>query len=714
MAKQITTTVVIQGRDQLSPVVDKATAKTVKSLDTLQKRASAISAGAFGLARVGATIGTGITVPLAYAGKQAVDFEHQLAQLGKVANMDLGSKGLTQLGEQAKEIAPYLATMPGDVVKSMTALKQAGTGLDQLKDVAKFVGEAGVAFDMTAGKAGEAFGGIRAAMGLSIKEAKDAFDVINVLSNNMAATPERLVSFFTSGGAGVANALHAQAKDIAGYGATFIEMQKSGEEAATIMERVTKNIFSKKTLTNVFDKAGGGAKGLLAVIETGANIKDETLKRKYFALFGEYALDVRNLADNLDGPRGLRQAIGLVSTEEKRGGAVHKEFTSVMKSTLNQLKSVWTDLQVTVINFGTAALPVIKQLAADVKPVIADLGVWIQKNPELTGTLLKATAGLAAFSFAVSGISTLVGIGAKAVAVYTTVLGWFSAGGALAGVSAGLSTLATGMWAVVAPALVAAAPYLAAAAAVGVIGYAAYKAYDYFEGFHKIVITVTTAIQTLADKAWPLFKALATGDVVGAYQIAKAGVIQTQDNVNAHMTDWRKTHPKKLGPVLDDQRIKDIEDRRKVPAKGPDWLKNVEYNRKLRKDAEMRKLLNPSNVPGKPYYEPDKSKLVPRQVNQPSEAQQPKPFNWADPLKSIADQTSGYSVFGQPKEVEKPIPRYEGGTSISLTNNPVIQIQGNVTPENKKEIIGILDQNRYDLMQMIKDAQRPMQRTKLE
>lgn len=713
MAKQITTTVTILGKDQLSPVVAKAAGKSITHLETLNKRASALSVGAFGVARATAGIGTAIAAPIIYAGKQAVDFEHQLAGLGKVAQMDLGSKGLMALGEQAKDVAPYLATMPADILKSMTALKQSGIKVSELKDVAKFVGEAGVAYNMTADQAGQGFGTIRAAMGITVAETKDAFDVINTLSNNMNATPERLISFFTAGGAGVANALKLESNQIAAYGATLITAGKSGEEAATLMERVAKNIFSKSTLNAAYKKGGKGAAGLLNVLQTGANLKTDDQKEAYFKNFGEFALEVRRLAEGMKGPNGLGEAMDFVSTKQKFAGAVNAEFTSQMKSTLNQIKREWVALQVTVIDFGTQALPVIKKLVADIKPVIANVGAWVKANPELTTTLIKVAAGLAVASFGISTLSTIIGAGATMVKAYTVALGWFSTGGALAGVTTGLGTLATGMWAAVAPALVIAAPYIAGAAAIALIGYHASKAYDKFEGFHRMIISVTTALQTFANKSGQLFIAWTQGDYGKMWDIGKAGVKQYRTNVDDHMKDWEKTRPiMPDGRPLEKMRLQEIEEKRR--RTGPQFYQDAEYNRRIEKEAKLRKLLNPDNRPGKPYYEPNPDNLKPRDT---SHTPIVKPFNWSDPfaptqIKGADGKVNEVPVMGTPRERPVPVPNYNGGSTISLTNNPIFNIQnGQLTPESKKEFTMMLDENRYQILQMLEDAKRPKQRT---
>lgn len=667
MAKNITTTVTILGKDALSPVVATASQKSINQLQKLNKQSSAIASGAFGLAKSSAVVGTGIMAPLIYAGKEAAEFEAKMVGLGKVANIDLGDKRLENLATQAKEGAYHLGRMPSEVAATMKALKQSGLAVNELKDIAIFTGEAGVAFDMTADKAGDAFGSIRSAMGLSLNETKAVFDAVNEISNKMKAEPEKLISFFTAGGSGVASALKIQGNEIAAFGATLIQAGKSGEEAATLLERAAKNTMAKKALNAVYERGGKGTKGLLNVLQTGIDLPEKR-QQAYFKQFGEYSLEIRNLASNMNKPGGLRDALALVSSEEKYAMGVHKEFTAVQKSTLEQARKEWVNFKVAVIEFGTQGLPVFRQLLTDIKPVITEIGGWIRQNPELTGTLIKGAAATAAFAFAVSGVSTVVGAAATAVKGYTIAMGWFKAGGALFGATTAVQGFGAAMWTAAAGATVLGFPLYVVAAAIGVVGYAAYKAYEKIEPFHEMIIALTTAVQALADHAGPAISKFFKGDFSGAWGELKAANAQTQLNTQAHMAEWR-ANKRPAGPTLTQARLSEIEQSRR--------------NRELKALATAG---DKRNVPG---------------------------YNILDRL-GLGAPGKEPDWIPKPIPVPQNLPGVSTGTTISFSNNPIFNLSGSVSEDQKKDLLTLSDQMAQKFRRQLEDAQRNKNRTALE
>lgn len=657
MAKNITTTVTILGKDELSPVVSRAATRSVAELQSIQKRAAAISAGAFGVARASAGVGTAIAAPLVYAAKEAMEFEKSMVGLGKVANIELGTAEITKLGDEAKGAAYHLGRMPAEVAASMKALKQAGIPTKDLKDVAVFTGEAGVAFDMMADKAGDAFGSIKAAMGLTIGETKNTFDAINEISNKMKAEPEKLITFFTAGGAGVAGALKIPGQEIAAFGATLIQAGKSGEEAATLMERLAKNTMFKKPLRNIYTKAGEGTKGILSVLNAGAKMRGEE-QDKFFQQFGDYGLEIRSLAQKINGPGGLVAALDLVSSREKYALGVHKEFTSVQKATLEQVKKEWVGFKIAVIDFGTAALPVIKDILVDVKSVVKDVGGWIKANPELAKTSFKAAAGIAAVSFAISGVAAVVGSVATVVSAATVAIGWFGVGGPLAGITAGVTTFGGALMTAATGATILGAPVWLAALAIGAIGYAAYKAYDKFEWLHKMIIDLTTGFQSLADHAIPIITKLGKGDFSGAWGELKAANAQTMLNSDAHMAEWRRDHP----------------------------------SAKVETEAE--------------YQNRVKAAQTLRTGNKAKSARE-----YTGVLGSLGIYSEGTEKPKPQPAQPKPAPYIPGGSNINLHSNPVFNISGPLTPDTKKELYKVSEDYMYNLKKTLQDVERDKLRT---
>lgn len=672
MVRNIQTTVTILGRDQLSPVVARATSLANNSLVALNRRASAIASGAFGVSRITAGIGTAIAAPLIYAGKQAVNFEQAMTGLGKVANIDVGTKAFTDLGDQVKDVAVHLGRMPTDIADNMKALKQSGTAVKDLKDLATFSGEAGVALDLTAAKAGEAFGQIRAAMGVTTTEAKNTFDAINQLSNNMGASPERIISFFTAGGASVASSLKIQGNEIGAFGATLIQAGKSGEEAATILERMAKATVGKKAIKAAYVSGGTGTAGLLNVLRKGKSLnpldkasgKEADRQGAYYQNFGEFGLQVKALSDKMAGPGGLVSALDLVSSKEKYAGAIHAEFTAVQKSTLEQLKRGWAAFQVAVIDFGTAVLPTLKTLAVDTMELMKSVSAWVKANPELTTTLIKAAAAAAAFSFAVSGVSAVIGSVATVVKATTVVIGWFSAGGAMAGVVTSVSAFGSSLWVAAGAATVLGAPLWLVVGAVAAVGAAVYAAYKNFEWFHKLVVTLTVSLQALAAHAGGFFDKLFKGNFKGAFGELSAANQESIINTKAEMERFRNSRTDWKG----------------LPESHFDQIA-------YQKDAQKRNSAN----------------------NLTARLQKDVNGNY------INNAGTGLNEYGKTDPAYRAYPKdVNTGSSISISNNPIFNVSGPVSADQKKELLNLAAEANHDLAKKIEAVQRNNKRIKFD
>src|SRR5690554_6567225 len=112
--------------------------------------------------------------------------------------------------------------------------------------------------------AGEAFIKTRNALGGTIESTSKLMDSINYLGNTTAASSAQIITFMSNGGSAVARAMGASGESVAGVAAQLISMGTSAEEAATVMERFTKTVLQQKDMRAIFDKAGGGAEGMMA------------------------------------------------------------------------------------------------------------------------------------------------------------------------------------------------------------------------------------------------------------------------------------------------------------------------------------------------------------------------------------------------------------------------------------------------------------------
>jgi hypothetical protein len=170
------------------------------------------------------------------------------------------------------------------------------------------------------------------------------------------------------------------------------------------MERFIKTTLKTSSLKSVFDKAGGGASGMLAVIEKGSKLSGNA-QNAYFAQFGEYGLSLQLLGKNFT---DLQDKVKNSTNQQMISGSVMSEFDNRTQTTAFKLAQLKAEFSVLAIEVGQQMIPILTDLINTVKPYIQDAIEWIKNNQETTKTIIKVTAALAGLSFAVSGISFLV------------------------------------------------------------------------------------------------------------------------------------------------------------------------------------------------------------------------------------------------------------------------------------------------------------------
>jgi len=389
-------------------IMEKAATKFGQKLDTATAMAERgfrrVKNSADELMRSSLTMGLSIAAPLVYATKQAIDFEDKMADVAKVANVSLGSKEFEKLANNAKNLSKYLGVTSEDAAGLLASLAQGGVAIKDLEKVAQISGRVGVAFGITSEMAGEYFIKSKNALGGNIQQTEELMNSINMLGNMYAAKSSEILTFMASGGSAVARAADADGKALAAFGTQFISMGKSAEESATIMERFIKTTLKTSSLKSVFDKAGGGANGMLAVIEKGSKLSGNA-QNAYFAQFGEYGLSLQLLGKNFT---DLQDKVKNATNQQMISGSVMSEFENRTQTTAFKLAQLKAEFSVLAIEVGQQMIPILTDLINTVKPYIQQVLNWIKNNRETTKTIIKVTAALAGLSFAVSGIAFLV------------------------------------------------------------------------------------------------------------------------------------------------------------------------------------------------------------------------------------------------------------------------------------------------------------------
>ncbi len=403
--------------DNMTAAIRKSLGTNGSALQTFASRANAVSQKASQIGKQTAIAGLALAAPLVLATKAAIEFEGAMADVAKVANLDKGSAQFKNVSSEALKLSTYLGTNSTDVAKLYSNLIAGGTTVNQLKQVATIAGEAAVAFDITQEAAGEAFATMRNSMGLTIQDAKKAFDATNAISNKFGGKASSLLEFMTGGGASVARTLKTNAPEMEAFGRALTMSGVSGAEAGTVMNRFRVGLYKNAEAMAIFNKAGGGSNGMVAIFEQAAKSGDPF---KWFQKhkFGEYSSQMSLLAGNSG---KLGEMLKFVRKEQNFLGSSTAEFNSRMDTTGMKLEKAKISFQNAAIKAGTALLPVLTKLINTVTPIIEKISAWISKNPELTATILKITAAIAGLLLAVSGISYAIAGIAKIASVVSTV-----------------------------------------------------------------------------------------------------------------------------------------------------------------------------------------------------------------------------------------------------------------------------------------------------
>lgn len=489
-------------------------------MDSMGNRMRMISYGAFNIGQTFAVGAAGMAAPLVYATKKALDFEDQMASVAKVADIEFGSHGFKQLGNEAKNLSIYLGNSAAESAKLYEVLAQGGMDKKDLTAVAKIAGQTAIAFDIEAEAAANAFGYIKNLLNLNVAQTSYAADAINALSNTRLAKAEKILTFMSSGGAAVARAYKMTAQDAAAFGATMVVNGQSGEEAATVMERFAKWINKIPPVLRRFNQAGGGTAGFLQVLNDGLKSKDPN---KYFQKFGDYGNQIKALAMTMNDPKGLINALDLVNDRSATLGSAQKEFTAKQKSTMSFLKREWAAFNAVMIDVGDSALPVLRQLVTDIKPLFESTAAWVRDNPRTVTAMIKFGGAVAAMAGTISIGAYLVGSYATAMRAYAAVAGWLVQ-------SNTMIALAQGFKDIFVYSGIVAFPVWGVVAAIAGLGYVAYKTYENLMYLPETLTKIATGTQSLLRNTIPMLDALFHGNWDKVISIsARADMEATQD-----------------------------------------------------------------------------------------------------------------------------------------------------------------------------------------
>ena len=428
--------------------------------------------------------------------RSAVQFEEAMADVKKVVDFPT-PKAFREMNRDVLNLSKRLPISANGIAEIVAAAGQSGIAREELTGFAETAAKMAVAFDMTAGEAGEAMAKMRTAMGLNQDEVTALADAMNHLSNNMASTAPAITNFMLRVGADAKQFAFAE-EEVAAFGSAMIAAGAAPEVAATSFRNLTKalsmgSLATKKQRT-AFAELGLDAVEVSEMMQEDAagtiqkvfkllqNVDPAKRASMAKALFGSEARAIAPLLTNLD---LLDEALGHVADQELFKGAMLKEFEVRSKTAANQMQLFRNNLKALSIVLGTTVLPVVNAFIGALTPMIGGLAGLVERFPILGGTIMiisglfvglialmplvasgfiLMSSGLTAFkALAAAGIFAKMG---TSIALLGGVIKAFAIGSIKA-----LIPLIGTVWTLAAPFL----PIIAAVAAVGAALYALWR-----------------------------------------------------------------------------------------------------------------------------------------------------------------------------------------------------------------------------------------------
>lgn len=493
----------------------------------------------------------GFALALSQPVRAAMELESAMADVRKVVDFPT-PEAFQQFQEELVAMSTELPIAVAGLAEIAAAAGQSGIAGADLTKFTREAAQIGVAFDISAGEAGDAMAKLMTGLGLTIPEVVSLSDAMNHLSNAQASSASEVLDVVRRVGA-QGKMYGFTGEQVAAFGSAMIASGAQSDVASTSFlnmgRALTRGASATTRQAAAMDKLGLDSKAVarsmqedavgttIDVMERLAALPAEVQASVSSDLFGDEARALGPLLTNL---QLVRDSVGMVADESLYAGSSFEEFQNRMK-TFGALAATFRNrLNALSITLGETLFPVLTQIMEQLTPIIAAVRDWIRVNPELTARIITATAAIMGLRVALlalrfagltgkAGVLSLLAygmstVGASAVAMGAaarenmrlqrslaamdgTKIGLFSRlGDGLRGIAGvrGLGLIARGVSAIAGVVAGISAPvWLAIAAAVAALG----AAWRYWDRVSAIIAGVAGAIWERFKPAIEGFKA---------------------------------------------------------------------------------------------------------------------------------------------------------------------------------------------------------------
>jgi TP901 family phage tail tape measure protein len=371
-----------------------------------------------------AALGTALAVPI----KGAMEFESSMAEVAKVVDWIGTGNGATaeqikqynELSEGLYGLTRQIPMTAKEFAEITAAAGQANVAMDNagLLAFASDAAKMGIAFDISAERAGAFMSQWRTAFGMAQSEVVELSDVINYLGNTTPATAAQISNVVTRIGP-LGDVAGLSSKELAALGAAIVGVGIDESVAATgiknLMLDMTKGTAATKKMHGVLESLGTSATDLAERMQTDATgaimdfmraVKQLPEAEQAAALttyFGQESVAaIAPLLSNLD---NLEEQFYKVGDASQYAGSMEREYAARAATSENSFALLKNAVKELSDTFGKIFVPGAESGMQALTEMIYKVTDFVKENPELIKTIGKVVAGLAGLKIA--------GLGAK-------------------------------------------------------------------------------------------------------------------------------------------------------------------------------------------------------------------------------------------------------------------------------------------------------------
>lgn len=345
--------------------------------------------------------------------RPAVAFESAMADVKKVVNFETPQQ-VREMENDIKNLSKRIPLALDGLAQIVAAGGQLGVPREKLTEFAETAAKMSVAFSITADEAGQSMAKMSNVLQMPIDQMSKVGDVINHISNNIAATAPEIVEVNLRAGA-MAKSFGLAYNEISALAGTFVSLGKTPEIASTAINMMASRLklipVSSGAAREAFDQlnismaeytemveSGRGKDALMTVLEALKNVTGIKRSQIMKEMFGEQA--TRHLNSLVEGLDSLKSNLNLVANEADYANSMHKEFTTRSATTENNLQLLKNQIAVLTTNIGSTLLPTINSMVGIFGKAASSLADFAERHPTLIKYIGLAVTGMMSFKLA--------------------------------------------------------------------------------------------------------------------------------------------------------------------------------------------------------------------------------------------------------------------------------------------------------------------------